>query len=89
MKPKTKAVEHDLCAAIDHLLLHRSRTSHACKCGHRTEWGPVGRGDCPECDETIAFEKNENMNPERLEKIQEAIEQEQSEISLKIQLGLL
>jgi hypothetical protein len=73
----TKAVEHDLCAAIDHVLLHRSRTSHSCKCGYRTVWGSLESGDCPECDETIAFEKNENMK------------QEQSEISLKIQLGLL
>jgi hypothetical protein len=49
---RTKAVERDLCAALNHLLLHRSRTSHRCKCGQRIVWGPVLEpGECPECDE--------------------------------------
>ena len=53
MRATTKAVEHDLCAAIDHVLLHRSRTSHRCKCGHRMIWNEVESGECPECDEAL------------------------------------
>jgi hypothetical protein len=53
MKPRTKAIERDLCAAIEHILIHRSRTSHACKCGYRTVWNEIEFGQCPECDEAI------------------------------------
>jgi hypothetical protein len=53
MKPRTKAVEHDLCAAIDHVLLHRSRTNHQCRCGYRMVWNEFEFGQCPECDEAL------------------------------------
>jgi putative phage-type endonuclease len=61
MKPRTKAVERDLCAALDHLLLHRSRTSHACKCGYRTVWGEIESGECPECNELTASDDESVM----------------------------
>jgi hypothetical protein len=58
-KPTNKAVERDLCAALDHLLLHRSRTNHTCKCGYRTVWGEIESGDCPQCSEPPTFEEEE------------------------------
>src|SRR4030095_2310365 len=89
MSHTTKAVEHDLCAAIDHVLLHRSRTSHRCKCGHRMIWNEVKPGECPECDEASAIERIEKMNMERLEQIQEAFEKEHYERDFRIKLALI
>jgi hypothetical protein len=56
---RNKAVEHDLCAALEHVLLHRSRTSHQCKCGYRTVWGDLESGECPECSEAPLFEEGD------------------------------
>src|SRR4030095_1094208 len=56
---RNKAVEHDLCAALDHILLHRSRTSHSCKCGYRTVWGDLESRECPECSEVPTFEEGD------------------------------
>jgi hypothetical protein len=52
-KPRTKADEHNLCAAIDHLLLHRSRKIHSCKCGYRVVLDDIKSGECPECSEML------------------------------------
>jgi hypothetical protein len=89
MKSRTKAVERDLCGAMEHLLMHRSRTSHRCKCGHRTVFGYIEAGECPECNGAIAFEGDEDMNPERLEQIQAEIENKEFERDLRIKLALL
>jgi hypothetical protein len=51
MKLSTRAIERGLCSAIDHVLLHRSRTSHSCRCGYRIVWNELEPGQCPECDE--------------------------------------
>src|SRR4029434_8577505 len=56
---RNKAVEHDLCAALEHILLHRSRTSHQCKCGYRTVWGSIESGESPECSELPTFEEED------------------------------
>jgi len=49
MKPRTKAIEHDLCAAMEHILIHHSQTSHYCKCGYKIVFGHIESGECPEC----------------------------------------
>jgi PD-(D/E)XK nuclease superfamily len=53
MRHSTRAIKRDLCAAIDHVLLHRSRTSHSCKCGYRMVWNEIEPGQCSECDEAL------------------------------------
>lgn len=79
----SKAVERDLCAAIDHVLLHRSRTSHSCKCGYRMVWGLVEAGDCPQCgevsaDQELGLEEGEDhVTCEEFEPLEEEIEVEQ------------
>jgi ATP-dependent helicase YprA (DUF1998 family) len=59
MKPRTKAVERDLCAAIDHLLLHRSWKLHSCRCGYKIVVGHIESGECPECTEAPMFEEGD------------------------------
>jgi hypothetical protein len=99
MKARTRAVERDLCAAIDHVLRHRSRTSHACKCGYRTIWGPVLEpGECPECDEVGArlmedlladldvltdLERRIRRHPEVVAKIEEVVRPNELEATIK------
>jgi hypothetical protein len=59
MRHTTKAVERDLCAAIEHLLLHRSRMLHSCRCGYKIVVGDIESGDCLECSEVRTFEEEE------------------------------
>jgi hypothetical protein len=59
MKLRTKAIERDLCAALDHLLLHRSRMLHSCRCGYRIVLGDIESRECPECSEVATFEERE------------------------------
>jgi hypothetical protein len=56
---RTKAVERDLCAAIDHLLLHRSRMLHSCRCNYKIVLGHIESGECPQCSEVRTFEEEE------------------------------
>jgi hypothetical protein len=60
MKSTIKAIERDLCAAMEHVLIHRSRTNHSCKCGYRTIWGDIESGECPQCNEMPIFEEGED-----------------------------
>jgi hypothetical protein len=95
MKLSTKAIEHDLCAALEHPLLHLNPTRHACKCGYRTVVGLIESGNCPQCNEgrmedlladldvLIDFEHRIRSHPELVAKIERFIEPKDLEKTIK------